>query len=667
MFRTALISSGTALALACGAAAQTGTTFCDAMANSSGSPAVLTGSFATPARWDLHLEVTQGVPTEFAYMLAGPEATAGVLLSNGRLCLVGTPTARIYRFNVGGTEWNSLGRFDNAGVLQNLVGNSTIGSGYDVPLTVPDTVPVTIMSGDSWHFQLWYRDTPAGPGTSNFSTGLSVTFGPFQPVPGMIPITAGTFTMGSDAAAGAPYHGDSTTQPVHDVTITQYFWVGVNEVTQAEYQALMGTNPSSHVGLNLPVEGVRWVDARAYCQALTAQEAAAQNLPVGYEYRLPTEAEWEYVCRAGSTTEFNLGQALDCSDANMAFSAHSNNICGTTGTVAVGTFAANAWGLHDMHGNVREWCLDGYRDYSPGAVSDPLQLGGLERIIRGGSWAVASEKCRSSYRSGKGPSLQTTDTGFRVVLAEVRSPGFSPVAGMIAIPAGAFEMGSNAASGTPYNGSSGTQPVHNVTISQSFWMGEQEVTQAEYQGIMGVNPSNFLGASLPVEQVSWQDARAYCSALTAQERALGNVPFEYEYRLPTEAEWEYACRAGTTTEFNFGPDLFCADAHFGYSLHSNSSCNSGSTTEVGSYAPNAFGLYDMHGNVRELCLDSYAAYGPGALTDPFVTGSPLRVTRGGGWADNSSDCRSGVRHSRNLGQSSSILGFRVVLSEVLVP
>ncbi len=184
MFRTALISSVAALALACGAFAQTGTTFCDAMANSSGSPAVLTGSFATPARWDLHLEVTQGVPTEFAYMLAGPEATAGVLLSNGRLCLVGTPTARIYRYNVGGTEWNSLGRFDNAGVLQNLVGTSMVGSGYDVPLTVPDAVPVTIMSGDSWHFQLWYRDTPAGIGTSNFSTGLSVTFGPRQPVAG---------------------------------------------------------------------------------------------------------------------------------------------------------------------------------------------------------------------------------------------------------------------------------------------------------------------------------------------------------------------------------------------------------------------------------------------------------------------------------------------------
>ena len=208
MLRTTLILAGVALALACGALAQTGAMFCAATANSTGAPALLTGSFATPNRWDLHLEVTQGVPREWAYMLAGPEATSGVLVGNGRLCLVGTPSSRFYRYNVAGTEWDSLGRFDNAGVLQNVSGTSTSGSGFDLPRTVPDTVPVTITSGDTWYFQLWYRDISPALSASNFSTGLSVTFGPAQPIAGMVLIQAGTFDMGSAAASGAPYHGN---------------------------------------------------------------------------------------------------------------------------------------------------------------------------------------------------------------------------------------------------------------------------------------------------------------------------------------------------------------------------------------------------------------------------------------------------------------------------
>ncbi len=409
--------------MACGAFAQNvGHSFCDAINNSTGATATLTGTFATPARWDLHLEVAQGVPNEFGYLLAGPVATSGIQLSNGRLCLVGAPGARIYRYNVAGGEHNSLGRFDAAGVLQNLVGTSTIGSGYDVPLTVPDSVPVTIMSGDSWHFQLWHRDTPAGNGTSNFSNGLSVVFGPPQPVAGMVPITAGTFSMGSNAAAGAPYYGDTSTQPVHDVTITQDFWMGEFEVTQAEYQALMGSNPSNFSGANLPVEQVSWNDARAYCTALTAQEMALDNVPAGMEYRLPTEAEWEYACRAGTTTEYNVGADLICADARFGYSYHSSSSCSSSSTVDVGGYAANAFGLYDMHGNVYEWCLDTYAGYSSGAVTDPFVTGGSVRVLRGGSWFNDSSDCRSASRFVSSPGDSYYDLGFRVVLASVFVP-----------------------------------------------------------------------------------------------------------------------------------------------------------------------------------------------------------------------------------------------------
>jgi len=240
--------------------------------------------------------------------------------------------------------------------------------------------------------------------------------------------------------------------------------------------------------------------------------------------------------------------------------------------------------------------------------------------------------------------------------------GFATPPGMVPIPAGTFQMGSNAASGAPYHGPVG--PVHQVTLNNCIWMGQHEVTQAEYQALMGSNPAFFPGATRPVEEVSWHQARAYCAALTAQQ--AGNLPAGYEYRLPTEAEWEYACRAGTTTEFHYGPALFCNQARFGYSYHSNYSCGS-STVPVGSYAPNAFGLYDMHGNVWEWCLDSYAPYSSAAVTDPFVTGGPYRVLRGGGWAYSSFYCRSAIRGSGGPGSTNYDIGFRVGLAPVLVP
>jgi formylglycine-generating enzyme required for sulfatase activity len=242
-----------------------------------------------------------------------------------------------------------------------------------------------------------------------------------------------------------------------------------------------------------------------------------------------------------------------------------------------------------------------------------------------------------------------------------------PVPGLVPIQPGTFQMGSNAANAAPYYNNSNQQPVHAVTLSYTFWMGATEVTQAQYQALMGTNPSGFPGANNPVEAVSWNNAVAYCAALTTQQAALGNVPAGYQYRLPTEAEWEYACRAGTTTEFNTGAALFCNDAKFGYSYHSNSSCNSSSPVPVGSYAPNAWGLYDMHGNVWEWCLDSYASYTAGAVTDPFVTGGPDRGLRGGSWGNYSNFCRSAYRYFNVPGYTNDYVGFRVVLAPVLVP
>ncbi len=166
-----------AVQVAAGSGPAVGTTFCDPNSiNSTGSSAVLTGSWGTGVGSDLHLEITSGPAGQLAYFLVGNEATAGTTVSNGQFCLIGTSTAQFYRYNVGGTDMNSIGGFDATGTMINSVGTSTTGFGFDVPSTIPAGPMITIMAGDTWHFQGWYRDTAAGVGSSNFSNGLSVTF-----------------------------------------------------------------------------------------------------------------------------------------------------------------------------------------------------------------------------------------------------------------------------------------------------------------------------------------------------------------------------------------------------------------------------------------------------------------------------------------------------------
>ncbi len=153
---------------------ETGTSFCSpASVNSTGGDVYLTGFAGSGIGANLHLEAQGGPDMEFGYFLVGTQASdPGLVISNGTLCLSG----QFFRYNLFGGTANSIGSFDANGVFQNLPGTSTVGTGFDVPSDIPDTVPISIMAGDTYHFQLWYRDTPAGVGSSNFSTGLSVTF-----------------------------------------------------------------------------------------------------------------------------------------------------------------------------------------------------------------------------------------------------------------------------------------------------------------------------------------------------------------------------------------------------------------------------------------------------------------------------------------------------------
>jgi eukaryotic-like serine/threonine-protein kinase len=220
---------------------------------------------------------------------------------------------------------------------------------------------------------------------------------------------------------------------------------------------------------------------------------------------------------------------------------------------------------------------------------------------------------------------------------------------MVSIPGGSFLMGSPRNEAGRYEDES---PQHRVTIAP-FLMGKYPVTQSQYQAVMGNNPSHFQenGMHRPVEQVSWNDAIAFCEKLTQMTKRT--------YRLPSEAEWEYACRAGTTTPFHFGAAITGQVANF-------RGIDPDETTPVGTFPPNAFGLFDMHGNVWEWCADHWHENYQGAPIDgsAWTIGGngDRRVERSGSWIFSPWVCRSATRNWNDAGIRNDDGGFRVVCS-----
>ncbi|GHU22901.1 hypothetical protein FACS1894172_07710 [Spirochaetia bacterium] len=206
--------------------------------------------------------------------------------------------------------------------------------------------------------------------------------------------------------------------------------MGKYEVTQKEYQEVMGTNPSNFKGNNLPVENVSWYDAIEYCNARSRKKGltpaySGSGASINWNrnangYRLPTEAEWEYACRGGTTTPFSTGNNITTDQANYNGNyPYKGNVKGIyrQTTTPVGSFAANSWGLHDMHGNVWEWCWDWYGDYSTASQTDPTgAASGSDRVLRGGGWGGFAQSLRSALRVNNTPAHRNSSYGFRVVL-----------------------------------------------------------------------------------------------------------------------------------------------------------------------------------------------------------------------------------------------------------
>ena len=209
----------------------------------------------------------------------------------------------------------------------------------------------------------------------------------------------GKFMMGSPLNEANRFDGERQ----HEVTLSRGFWMLETEVTQAMWEGVMGKNLSYFKGAKLPVESVSWYDCQEFIKKLNDLKVA----PAGYKFSLPTEAQWEYACRAGTTTPFHFGDTLTQKQANFRGDQ----------TRDVGSYPANVWGLKDMHGNVWEWCLDWYEDYPGGAVTDPTGAErGSSRVIRGGSWDNDAQNCRSAYRNRYDPAYGNDNVGLRLSL-----------------------------------------------------------------------------------------------------------------------------------------------------------------------------------------------------------------------------------------------------------
>lgn len=486
----------------------------------------------------------------------------------------------------------------------------------------------------------------------------------------MIKVQAGTFKMGSTT-------GDLDEQPVHSVTISKDYYIGETEVTQELWTAVMGNNPSYYTSdSQLPVEQVSWNDCQEFISKL--------NSLTGANFCLPTEAEWEFAARGGNKS---LGYTYSGSNTiddvawyleNSGFETH-----------VVKTKKSNELGIYDMSGNVDEWCSDWYGNYTSAAVTDPKGASsGSARVTRGGGAQLSDAACcrltaRFHYSpllkfvcglrlashpqmpSAQGVIVYKKGGNIKVPFTELDSIATytyeegqdddqdyadikqynvgGVVFNMIKVQAGTFKMGST-------TGDSDEYPVHSVTISKDYYIGETEVTQELWTAVMGNNPSNFASDSqFPVENVSWGDCYEFIHKLNSLTGA--------NFRLPTEAQWEFAARGGNKSGgYEYSGSNNIDDVAW---YKSNSG---GKTHVVKTKQPNELGIYDMCGNVMEWCSQWYSdSYSYASVTDPTgpATGS-FMVRRGGGWSNDAYYCRCADRNRCNPSDSHNYLGLRLV-------
>lgn len=530
----------------------------------------------------------------------------------------------------------------------------------------------------------------------------------------------------------------------HRRLIGRSFAMASKEVTLEQFLRFRKEHPigkSVVATIECPANDVSWYQAAEYCNWLSAQDGIPREQwcylpnPSGkYEagmkmapdylqrtgYRLPTEAEWEYACRAGAETTFCFGEFDDLAVKYGWFQANSPKKI-----QPVGRLKPNDLGLFDMHGNVTEWTQDLRKPYvkaeSGKAAGDNEDIAEIDpkagRMHRGGDHEHPAHYLRSGRRNlvpgqfDGAASGGHYNVGFRIartfheekpdaddsqVLPEPpiaaaaemspekgrgrrnslaskiletptlpqksAHPESNPITNSIGlklayIPPGKFIMGSP----VDEKDRQIDEDLHSVELTRGFYMGVHHVTQQEFERVM----KRFAGGQetqhCPVTKVSWDEAVEFCRKLSQlpEEKGRGRV-----YRLPTEAEWEFACRAGSSTPFHFGDSVSPAQGNFhgNYPFFGGHPYGPYRPTKVGSFLPNAHGLYDMHGNVCQWCSDWYDPlyYRNSPERDPPgpATGTH-RVLRGGSWEDYAWNCRAASRFCLAPETRHAWIGFRV--------
>ena len=619
---------------------------------------------------------------------------------------------------------------------------------------------------------LWAEQDAASPKEFKNSVGMKLVF-----------ITPGKFTMGSPESEP----GREAQETPHEVELTKGFYMGAHEVTVGQFKQFVadtkhqtdgerdgkgayGANEAGKIeemhpkftwktpGFEQtddhPVVDVSWQDAKAFCKWLSEKEKKS--------YRMATEAEWEYACRAGTKTAYvhgadpeglaAMGNGADAT-ARAKFPGWSIGIKGKDGrlfTAPVGQFKPNSFGLHDMHGNVWEWCEDWYvpNSYSKEKQIDPTgPATGKAKVQRGGGWSSDAKRLRSAARVGRDlVAYRGCYQGFRVVLdlqvrdartaesiprvVKAREPKLDKEFEHLVFDLGkgvefrlvkvrakgqSFRIGSSkqeqeAVNAKYFNGKQqgklAMEEEQTVTLTDDFYLGQFEITRGQFRRFVeetgyqtipeltdggkgwDAKEQKFVGADkrfswrdtgldfqtdeYPVVNVAIDDARKFCEWLL--KKCDGRVKIR-EVRLPGEAEWEFACRAGSQTRFHFGDDderlvefANVADTAAREkklaSVTLNGSDGFPFSAPVGRFKPNPFGLYDMHGNVWEFCEDHYGKYSAlpkerNAL-QTVRQGEIRPVMRGGAWHLTGSDCRCANRFIVGSTGRYATGGFRVL-------
>lgn len=571
-------------------------------------------------------------------------------------------------------------------------------------------------------------------------------------------IPAGRFMMGSPENEEGR---DDDEGPQHEVTISQGCWMFDTPCTQALWEIVMGENPSRFNDPQRPVEQVSWEDIQTFLERINKQ------IP-GVELNLPSEAQWEYACRAGTTTATyvgdleisgwdnapllddiawyggNSGHEFDHEDGEDTADWGDEKQYPHTraGSRKVAQKKPNSWGFYDTLGNVSEWCLDEQRDYESESITDPMGSSNQSMfcVVRGSAWDSDARFVRAAHRHALSLNERGYYLGFRAVRVQVGAepgsgaepPGRSisrqperremtepsgvaggrqvrlddaesklilPESGRFVIRSdreqlgfgvvtkpqwakaigrdrfglwvdievetviqrmrwispGQFVMGSPKGENGRYDDEG---PQHNVILSKGYWLFDTPCTQALWQVVMKQNPSKFQDPLRPVENVSWLNVQEFLQKINIHIDGLNLT-------LPTEAQWEYACRAGTTTT-TYAGDLDISDDNIAPLLDAiawygdNSRNDPRGTRQVAQKPANPWGLYDMLGNVYEWCVDGMRGYETTVAIDPIELPNELNthVVRGGSWDSGARHVRAAYRYANKLVFHEDYMGFR---------